>query len=148
MFQYFLRFFIYLVLFTLVAGLIAAFLPNVVGQIITAFPFLIAMILVLFRFLKQNRRAPTTKERNRFSLVYVLIFFLYNYIFAVFGPLLANLKLKNVLNLWMEHALNPNFQSLLVSKLLIFMIPFYLVVFWFYGTQAKRMAAKMFPSQK
>ena len=147
MFQYFLRFFIYLVLFTLVAGLIAAFLPNVVGQIITAFPFLIAMILVLFRFLKQNRRAPTTKERNRFSLVYVLIFFLYNYIFAVFGPLLANVKLENVLNLWMEHALNPNFQSLLVSKLLIFMIPFYLITYWFYGPQAQRMAAKMFPSQ-
>lgn len=131
----------------MLAGIVAALLPNVVGQIITAFPFLIAMILVLFRFLKQQQRAPSNQQRNLFSLIYVVIFFLYNYIFAVFGPLLFNLNIPNVLELWAEQAFNSDFQLLLVSKLLIFMIPFYLVTFWFYGPQAKRMAAKMFPSQ-
>ena len=131
----------------MLAGIVAALLPNVVGQIITAFPFLIAMILVLFRFLKQQQRAPNNQQRNLFSLIYVVIFFLYNYIFAVFGPLLFNLNIPNVLELWAEQAFNSDFQLLLVSKLLIFMIPFYLVTFWFYGPQAKRMAAKMFPSQ-
>lgn len=147
MFAYFLRFFIYLVLFTLLAGIVSALLPNIVGQIITAFPFLIAMILVLFRFLKQQHRAPTIKERNQFSLIFVVIFFLYNYIFAVFGPLLFNFRVPNVMELWYQQAWNQDFQLLLLSKLLIFMIPFYLVTFWFYGLQAKRMAAKMFPPQ-
>ena len=147
MFAYALRFFIYLVLFTMLAGIVAALLPNVVGQVITAFPFLIAMILVLFRFLKQQGRAPSTKERNQFSLLFVLIFFLYNYIFAVFGPLIFNFTVPNVMELWRQQAWNQDFQLLLLSKLMIFMIPFYLVTFWFYGAQAKRMAAKMFPSQ-
>lgn len=148
MLRYFLRFFLYLVLFTMVIGVVAALLPQEVGQILTAFPFLISMLLLLFRFLKQERRAPTQKERNRFSFIYVLIFFLYNYIFAVLGPLIFNLSLPNIFELWLQQAFDGQFQALLISRLLIFMIPFYLIVFWFYGPQAKRMAAKMFSSTK
>ena len=138
----------YLVLFTMVIGVVAALLPQGVGQILTAFPFLISMLLLLFRFLKQERRAPTQQERNRFSFIYVLIFFLYNYIFAVLGPLIFNLSLPNIFELWLQQAFDGQFQALLISRLLIFMIPFYLIVFWFYGPQAKRMAAKMFSSTK
>lgn len=148
MLRYFLRFFLYLVVFTMVIGVVAALLPQGVGQILTAFPFLISMLLLLFRFLKQERRAPTQKERNRFSFIYVLIFFLYNYIFAVLGPLIFNLSLPNIFELWLQQAFDGQFQALLISRLLIFMIPFYLIVFWFYGPQAKRMAAKMFSSTK
>ncbi len=148
MLRYFLRFFLYLVLFTMVIGVVAALLPQGVGQILTAFPFLISMLLLLFRFLKQERRAPTQQERNRFSFIYVLIFFLYNYIFAVLGPLIFNLSLPNIFELWLQQAFDGQFQALLISRLLIFMIPFYLIVFWFYGPQAKRMAAKMFSSTK
>lgn len=148
MLRYFLRFFLYLVLFTMVIGVVAALLPQGVGQILTAFPFLISMLLLLFRFLKQERRAPTQKERNRFSFIYVLIFFLYNYIFAVLGPLIFNLSLPNIFERWLQQAFDGQFQALLISRLLIFMIPFYLIVFWFYGPQAKRMAAKMFSSTK
>lgn len=129
-------------------GVIAALLPQGMGQILTALPFLISSILLLFHFLKREGRAPTTTERNRFSLIYVLIFFLYNYIFAVLGPLLFNLNIPNVLQLWFKEASNLEFQLMLISRLLIFMIPFYVVVFWFYGPQAKRMAAKMFPTNK
>ena len=148
MLRYFLRFFLYLVLFTMVIGVVAALLPQGVGQILTAFPFLISMLLLLFRFLKQERRAPTQQERNRFSFIYVLIFFLYNYVFAVLGPLIFNLSLPNIFELWLQQAFDGQFQALLISRLLIFMIPFYLIVFWFYGPQAKRMAEKMFSSTK
>lgn len=131
----------------MLAGIVAALLPQGMGQVLTAFPFLISAILLLFNFLKRERRAPTTTERNRFSLIYVLIFFLYNYLFAVIGPLLFNWSIPNIVTLWTEQAFNLEFQLMLISRLLIFMIPFYLVVFWFYGPQAKRMAAKMFPTQ-
>ncbi|ANF81221.1 hypothetical protein A3K93_02755 [Acinetobacter sp. NCu2D-2] len=144
MIKYFIRFFIYLVLLTMLAGILAGLLPNVVGELLTAFPYLLAMIWVLFFFLKKEQRAPTVQERNRFSLLLVVIFFLYNYIFAVFGPLLFNLNVPNVIELWRQQALNPDFQFLLLSKLLLFMIPFYIITFWFYGPQAKRMANKMF----
>lgn len=148
MWKYLLRFFIYLVLFTMLVGVIAALLPQGMGQVLTAFPFLISMLLLLFRFLKRERRAPSAVERNRFSLIYVLIFFLYNYSFAVLGPLIFNLSTPNVFELWLKQAFNLDFQLLLITRLLIFMIPFYLIVFWFYGTQAKRMAVKMFSSTK
>ena len=132
----------------MLAGIVAALLPQGMGQVLTAFPFLISSILLLFNFLKREQRAPSTTERNRFSLIYVLIFFLYNYLFAVIGPLIFNLSIPNIFALWLEQAFNVEFQLMLISRLLIFMIPFYLVVFWFYGPQAKRMAAKMFPSAK
>ena len=131
----------------MLAGILAALLPKEVGQVLTALPFLIAMILVLFRFLKNERRAPSKIERNRFSLLYVVIFFLFNYVFAVIGPLIFNLNLPNIWSLWWTAATDPQFQISLLTHLLIFMIPFYLISFWFYGPQAKRMAAKMFPSQ-
>jgi lysylphosphatidylglycerol synthetase-like protein (DUF2156 family) len=146
--KYFLRFFIYLVAFTMLAGILAALLPQGIGQVLTAFPFLMSSVLLLFHFLKRERRAPSNSERNRFSLIYVLIFFLYNYVFAVVGPLIFNLNIPNVLNVWFEQAFDLEFQLMLISRLLIFMIPFYIVVFWFYGPQAKRMAAKMFSSEK
>ncbi|MBP7782986.1 MAG: ABZJ_00895 family protein [Acinetobacter sp.] len=142
--KYFLRFFIYLVLFTMLAGILAALFPKEVGQVLTAFPFLIAMILVLFRFLKNEERAPSNMERNHFSLLYVVIFFLFNYVFAVIGPLIFNLNLPNILSVWWKAAIDAQFQISLITHLLIFMIPFYLISFWFYGPQAKRMAAKMF----
>lgn len=131
----------------MLAGILAALLPKEVGQVLTALPFLIAMILVLFRFLKNERRAPSKIERNRFSLLYVVIFFLFNYVFAVIGPLIFNLNLPNIWSLWWTAATDAQFQISLLTHLLIFMIPFYLISFWFYGPQAKRMAAKMFPSQ-
>ena len=146
--KYFLRFFIYLVAFTMLAGILAALLPQGIGQVLTAFPFLMSSVLLLFHFLKRERRAPSNSERNRFSLIYVLIFFLYNYVFAVVGPLIFNLNIPNVLNVWFEQAFDLEFQLMLISRLLIFMIPFYIVVFWFYGPQAKRMTAKMFSSEK
>ncbi|OAL76266.1 hypothetical protein AY606_13205 [Acinetobacter sp. SFB] len=128
----------------MLAGIVAGFLPNIVGQVLTAFPYLIAMILVLFKFIRNEQRAPTQMERNRFSLIFVLIFFLYNYVFAIFGPLIFNFSQSGIFELWLNFVSQSEFQLMLISRLLIFMIPFYLISFWFYGKQADRMAKKMF----
>ena len=48
----------------------AAILPNSIAGVLTAIPYLIAMIFVLFKFLKQQRRAPTLSQlkKTKFSL--------------------------------------------------------------------------------
>ncbi|TCB49560.1 hypothetical protein E0H80_11225 [Acinetobacter sp. ANC 4779] len=128
----------------MLAGIVAGFLPNIVGQVLTAFPYLIAIVLVLFKFIRNEQRAPTKMERNRFSLIFVFIFFLYNYVFAIFGPLIFNFRQPGIFELWLNFVSQSEFQLMLISRLLIFMIPFYLISFWFYGKQAERMAKKMF----
>ena len=49
---------------TLIVGVVAALLPASVGGILTAVPYLGAMIFVLFKFLKKERRAPTVPEKE------------------------------------------------------------------------------------
>lgn len=54
--------------------MVAALLPASVGGILTAVPYLGAMIFVLFKFLKKERRAPTVQEKKKFTLGFTLIF--------------------------------------------------------------------------
>ena len=70
--SYFLVFGLCIVL-TLIVGVVAALLPANVGGILTAVPYLGAMIFVLFKFLKKERRAPTVPEK-KFTLGFTLIF--------------------------------------------------------------------------
>ena len=51
---YYLWFFIICLVSTLVAGVLAAILPNNIAGVLTAIPYLIAIIFVLFKFLKQS----------------------------------------------------------------------------------------------
>ena len=51
---YYLWFFIVCLISSLIAGVIAAILPNSIGGVLTAIPYLIAMIFVLFKFLKKQ----------------------------------------------------------------------------------------------
>jgi hypothetical protein len=44
------------------------------GAVLTAVPYLVAMIWVLLKFIKQQRRAPTQAERKKFTLGFSLIF--------------------------------------------------------------------------
>lgn len=142
--KYFLRFFIYCIVFTMIVGVIAALLPRAVAQILTAFPFLIAMILVLYHFLKTEKRAPTLAERNKISLGYTAIFFFYNICFAIFGPLIFNWQTENFFNIWLSFITNKTFLLQLIAQLMMYMIPLYVITFWFYGKQSQRMADKMF----
>ncbi len=72
--SYFLWFFGLCIVLTLIVGVVAALLPASVGGILTAVPYLGAMIFVLFKFLKKERRAPTVQEKKKFTLGFSLIF--------------------------------------------------------------------------
>jgi len=124
--SYFLWFFGLCIVLTLIVGVVAALLPASVGGILTAVPYLGAMIFVLFRFLKKEHRAPTVQEKKKFTLGFTLIFWSYN--------LLQN---------FMLYLKQPQFLSIMVIMILMLAIPLYLITYWFYGKQAQRMADKM-----
>ena len=97
-------------------------------------------------FLKKQKRAPSTKERNHFALVFVFIFFFYNLAFALLGQIFFSMGEPEAWQNWWMQISNGQFIFILIAQLLIYMIPLYLVTFWFYGKQSHRMADKMFNS--
>jgi len=82
---YYIWFFIICFTATLLVGVLAAILPNSIGGVLTAIPYLIAIIVILFKFLKKQRRAPTPQERKRLSIGFSLIFWGYNVCGLLFG---------------------------------------------------------------
>jgi len=114
------------------------------GGILTIVPYLAAMILVLYKFLKQQRRAPTLQEQKRISLGFSLIFWGYNLAFLLLGIVLFA---KNDPEVWQNFLLylkNVQFMSIVLTMFLLIAIPLYILTYWFYGKQAERMAKKMF----
>lgn len=85
--RYFLWFFLICFVMTCICGVIAALMPMGMGAVLTMVPYLVAMIWVLFKFLRQNRRAPTQAERKKITLGFSLIFWGYNLAFLLFGNL-------------------------------------------------------------
>ncbi|WP_368571227.1 ABZJ_00895 family protein [Acinetobacter haemolyticus] len=141
---YYLWFFIICLVLTLLTGVLAAFLPNSIGGILTAMPYLIAIILVLFKFLRQQRRAPTAQEQKRFTLVFSLIFWGYNLIGLLGGLFLFARKDPQVWQNFLLYLQQPKFLLTVLAMWLMLALPLYLITYWFYGKQAQRMAAKMF----
>lgn len=144
--KYYLWFFLLCLGLTLIAGVLAALLPSQVAGIITALPYLIAMIIVLYKFLKQQRRAPTDQERKKLTLAYTLIFWGYNFLGVLLGVLIFSRQDPDVWKNFMLSIQNTQFISLSIIMILMLAIPLYLITYWFYGKQAKRMANKMFGS--
>ncbi|MDO7476216.1 ABZJ_00895 family protein [Acinetobacter baumannii] len=145
--SYFLWFFGLCIVLTLIVGVVAALLPASVGGILTAVPYLGAMIFVLFKFLKKERRAPTLQEKKKFTLGFTLIFWGYNLCGVLFGLFLFARKDPEILQNFMLYLKQPQFLSIMVIMLLMLAIPLYLITYWFYGKQAQRMADKMFNVQ-
>lgn len=141
---YYLWFFIICLVLTLLTGVLAAFLPNSIGGILTAMPYLIAIILVLFKFLRQQRRAPTAQEQKRFTLVFSLIFWGYNLIGLLGGLYFFSRRDPQVWQNFLLYLQEPKFLLTVLAMWLMLAIPLYLITYWFYGKQAQRMAAKMF----
>lgn len=142
--KYFLWFFLICLGLSMVAGVLAALLPMGMGGILTALPYLFAMIIVLYIFLKQQRRAPTDQERKKFTLAYTLIFWGYNFAGVLLGIAIFS---KNDPEIWQNFLLymqQPEFLATAMIMILLLAIPLYLITYWFYGKQAQRMAAKMF----
>lgn len=142
--RYFLWFFLFCFIFTCICGVLAALLPTGMGGILTIVPYLMAMILVLYKFLKQQHRAPTDQERKKITLGFTLIFWGYNVFFLLVGLLIFA---KNDPDIWQNFLLyikNPQFMSVVLIIFLLIAIPLYILTYWFYGKQAQRMADKMF----
>lgn len=142
--RYFLWFFLFCFIFTCICGVLAALLPTGMGGILTIVPYLMAMILVLYKFLKQQHRAPTDQERKKITLGFTLIFWGYNVFFLLVGLLIFA---KNDPDIWQNFLLyikNPQFMSVVLIMFLLIAIPLYILTYWFYGKQAQRMADKMF----
>lgn len=142
--KYFLWFFILCLILTMIAGVLAALLPNQIAGILTAIPYLAAMIIVLYRFLKQQRRAPTDSERKKLVLGYTLIFWGYNLLGVFIGVLIFSRNDPEVWQSFVASMRNLRFVSTTLLMLLMLAIPLYLITSWFYGKQAKRMAMQMF----
>ena len=142
--KYYLYFFLLCLLFTLLAGVAAALLPNAIAGALTAIPYMIAMISVLHIFLKQQRRAPSSSERNKFSVIFVLLFWLLNFIGMAVGLWVFSLEDPELWNDVALYLASPRFIALVLGMGLVISIPLFLMTYWFYGKQAQRMASKMF----
>ena len=113
------------------------------GALLTAVPYLVAMIWVLHKFIKQQRRAPTQAERKKFTLGFSLIFWGYNFAFLMLGLVIFAQADADVWQNFMLYVQQPQFISMVVILILLIAIPLYLLTYWFYGKQAERMAAKI-----
>lgn len=141
--KYYVWFFCLCLAFTLIAGVLAALLPSAMAGIVTALPYLIAMIIVLYKFINQQQRAPSDQERKKMSLGFTLIFWGYNFLGIFLGILFFSRKDPEVWQNFLVYIQNGNFISLSLIMILMLAIPLYLITYWFYGPQAKRMANKM-----
>lgn len=142
--KYFFWFFLLCLVLTMIAGVLAAILPNEIAGVLTAIPYLLAMIIVLHRFLRQQRRAPTDKERRNLTLGFTLIFWSYNLLGVFAGVWFFSRNDPEIWQTFFAYMQNIRFLSTMTFMLLLLAIPLYLITHWFYGKQAKRMAAKMF----
>ncbi|NHB58837.1 ABZJ_00895 family protein [Acinetobacter shaoyimingii] len=142
--KYYLWFFLLCLGLTLVAGVLAALLPQEVAGIVTALPYLLAMIFVLYKFLNDQKRAPTDQERKKMTLIYTLIFWGYNFAGVLLGVYLFSRSDPQVWQIFTASMQNTRFLSLSVIMIMLLAIPLYLITYWFYGPQAKRMAKKKF----
>ena len=141
---YYLWFFIICLASTLIAGVLAAILPNSLGGVLTAIPYLIAIIFVLFKFLKQQRRAPTQQEKKRLSIGFSLIFWGYNACGLLLGLYIFARKDPEIWQNFLLYLKQPQFLLAVLAMWLVIALPLFLITYWFYGPQAQRMANKMF----
>ncbi|WP_202740251.1 ABZJ_00895 family protein [Acinetobacter sp. 'aerobic (ED)'] len=141
---YYLWFFIICLASTLIAGVLAAILPNSLGGVLTAIPYLIAIIFVLFKFLKQQRRAPNAQEKKRLSIGFSLIFWAYNACGLLLGLYIFARKDPEIWQNFLLYLKQPQFLLAVLGMWLVIALPLFLITYWFYGPQAQRMATKMF----
>ncbi|MCU4391905.1 ABZJ_00895 family protein [Acinetobacter courvalinii] len=141
---YYLWFFIICLVSTLIAGVLAAILPNSLGGVLTAIPYLIAIIFVLFKFLKQQRRAPNAQEKKRLSIGFSLIFWGYNACGLLLGLYIFARKDPEIWQNFLLYLKQPQFLLAVLGMWLVIALPLFLITYWFYGPQAQRMATKMF----
>lgn len=142
--RYFLIFFLICFVLTCLCGVLAAVLPTGVGGVLTAVPYIVTMVWVLFIFLKRNQRAPTQAERKKMTLGFTLIFWGYNVAFQILGIAFFAYNDPEIWQNFLLYLKQPQFLTVVLIMVLLIAIPLYLLTYWFYGPQARRMAQKMF----
>ena len=142
--QYFLWFFVLCLAMTLLVGVLAALMPLGMGGILTAIPYLFAMICVLYKFLKKERRAPNVTERKKLTLGFTLIFWGYNLLGMFAGVMFFSRNDPKILDNFLLYLQQPKFLSVVFIMWMLLAIPLYVITWWFYGKQAQRMVDKMF----
>ncbi len=142
--RYFLIFFLICFVLTCLCGVLAAVLPTGVGGVLTAVPYIVTMVWVLFIFLKRNQRAPTQAERKKMTLGFTLIFWGYNVAFQILGIAFFAYNDPDIWQNFLLYLKQPQFLTVVLIMVLLIAIPLYLLTYWFYGPQARRMAQKMF----
>lgn len=141
--RYFIWFFVLCFLFTCICGVLAALMPRGMGSILTIVPYLVAMIWVLFKFLKQQKRAPTQAERKQLTLGFSLIFWGYNLLGLLGGIYFFSRGNPTIWQDLLLYLQQPQFMAVVLMMFLLIAIPLYLLTYWFYGAQAQRMVDKM-----
>ena len=141
--RYFLIFFLICFVLTCLCGVLAAVLTGV-GGVLTAVPYIVTMVWVLFIFLKRNQRAPTQAERKKMTLGFTLIFWGYNVAFQILGIAFFAYNDPEIWQNFLLYLKQPQFLTVVLIMVLLIAIPLYLLTYWFYGPQARRMAQKMF----
>ena len=142
--RYFLIFFLICFVLTCLCGVLAAVLPTGIGGVLTAVPYIVTMVWVLFIFLKRNQRAPTQAERKKMTLGFTLIFWGYNVAFQILGIAFFAYNDPEIWQNFLLYLKQPQFLTVVLIMVLLIAIPLYLLTYWFYGPQARRMAQKMF----
>ena len=142
--RYFLIFFLICFVLTCLCGVLAAVLPTGVGGVLTAVPYIGTMVWVPFIFLKRNQRAPTQAERKKMTLGFTLIFWGYNVAFQILGIAFFAYNDPEIWQNFLLYLKQPQFLTVVLIMVLLIAIPLYLLTYWFYGPQARRMAQKMF----
>ena len=143
--RYYFYFFLICFVMTCLCGVLAALMPQGMGAILTIVPYLLAMMASLYIFLNREKRAPSAQERKKLSLGFTLIYWLYNLSFLMLGILIAQRQNPQAWSDFLLYLQQPQFISVVIIMLLLIAIPLYLLTYWFFGPQAKRMAQKKFP---
>lgn len=142
--KYYLYFFLSCLTFTIVSGMLAPMIPNAIAQVLIALPYIIAMITVLYIFLKQQFRAPTQSERVRLSIGYTIVLVVFNVLGVAFGAYVAAQQDPQIWQDFLFYIQNKQFLMLVLPIICLLLMFFFLLTYWFHGKQAQRMAKKMF----
>src|SRR5699024_10504901 len=94
--------------------------------ILTIVPYLAAMILMLYKYLKQQKRAQSEQERKKITLGFSLIFWGYNLAFLLLGILIFSKVDPEVWQNFLLYLKNPQFMSVVQIIFLVIAIPLYI----------------------
>ncbi|GAB2678136.1 hypothetical protein GCM10027155_00400 [Acinetobacter apis] len=142
--KYYAWFLLFCFIFTCISSVLRTFFISPISFVLLILPYLVAMVSVLYLFLKQQKRAPTRREMFKFAGMLNLLFWLFNFVGFVLVVLWMAIQDPRIWQYLVTVEPNPQLIALISLFIAIIAVPFYVITLWFYGPQAKRMAQHMF----